>query len=190
MSTPTTGSSTSATAASPVPDPTVRVANTKLSDDEMAATGAGYRPAEEKPYGFYPLLPCPGPYNTDTHQSTLREMHTWIGKGSVVSQYVVPYRKATAPKETVEQAKAALDCAPRQTSDGKPLTVIGELAVPPVGADVQFAVSFQRGDAVDSVLLIAKDDMLVSLEYMGPTQDEGLPVLEQLGKSVAKKLSS
>ncbi|WP_433272889.1 hypothetical protein ACQPZF_17600 [Actinosynnema sp. CS-041913] len=187
----TTTTSTSSTPAAP--DPALiegRLKKAQLTVDMVAPLG--YRVSgEEQQQKNYPVVACPEDLSTDGAMSATRMATHWVDKPafSTLIQFTVSYRRVAAAAETVQLARKALECG-TFTSGDSTYTFEKELAIPPLGADAQFAVCFRDRGYVQCSLLLTKADLLTSLTYIGPDDARAATDLEAAGRAVLPLLSS
>lgn len=166
-----------------------RVTKARVPDDLV--TPLGYTPNVDKAAssGKYTTIMCPADLATDGDVSTVRDLHRWLNtaKRSQLVQRVVWYTRGAAAKETVELARKSLDCGTFQYAGGSH-TVDGELTLPSLGGDAQFAVCFRDDLGLECELLLSRGDLLTTLTYLGPDRAAAAAELEQVGKAVVPLL--
>ncbi|MFD1146905.1 hypothetical protein [Saccharothrix hoggarensis] len=183
--------SAATTTAAPAPDPAAlqaRVTEARIPDDAIARLGFQPQGSEEGA-GFVVL--CPDELATDGDRATVQETHSWTSPGTALQQTIIPYVRDGAAKETVDLARASLECAPIEV-DGGTYTPVDELNVVDMRADAQFAMCFHKSDDDTHVchLLLSKADMLVVLTHVGKTEGLAAMAFAIAGRAAAERLSA
>ncbi|MEU4805847.1 hypothetical protein [Actinosynnema sp. NPDC023587] len=162
-----------------------RVTAGRVPDDLIGRLGFRFD-TDKMEMGKYTTVACPEDLATDGAMSTIRDYYRWTGpaENSVLVQRVFWYKRAAAAAETVELAKQSLNCGTFTIGDSS-FTVDGELALPPLGGDAQFAVCYEVGRMIDCELVLSKGDLLTTVAYSGPSRDTAAAHLEEVGRTVA-----
>ncbi|MFD0201529.1 MULTISPECIES: hypothetical protein [Saccharothrix] len=189
---PAAASPPSSTTTEVKPDPAAlqaQVTAARIPDDELAPLG--FQPKGSDPEGMGFVVICPQELATDGAMATVQETHYWgTAKGAAVVQTIIPYRRPGAAEETVDLARASLDCPPSELN-AETYTPVGELTVVDLHADAQFAMCFHKSDDTYLCqLVLNKGDMLVVLTHIGRTEVSAALAFAIVGPAAAARLSA
>ncbi|WP_309115497.1 hypothetical protein [Saccharothrix sp.] len=184
-STTTTTTTTSTTPTAPNPDtiePRIKAA--QLTADMLRPLG--YVPSSRgEEQEWYSIVSCPERLDTDGRQSATRTASHWLDQPARTSlmQYTTSYGKISAAAQTVQVARESLECGAFTSADVE-YTSVGELDVPPLGADAQFAVCYHSARLVQCALLLSKADLLTVLTIFTPERSRAAHDLQAAGRAV------
>ncbi|MBB4966021.1 hypothetical protein [Saccharothrix violaceirubra] len=184
---------TTSSAAPATPDPALiegRLQKAQLPDDVLGPLG--YTRKSDNEQKNYTIMSCPTELGTEGAMAMTKLATYWTNKAafSAFSQYSVSFRRVDAAAESVTLARKALECRPFSIGKEGPFSPDGELTLPALGGDAQFAVCFKSELMRICELVVTKADLLTRFMFYGPATADAPGVLEKAGRAVVPLMSA